>query len=122
MANALNSVVIIALMAVIVLFDCLVESKTLTGLTAWQILLVYFVMGVVSCLALRGGLVRRLLYLVIGTLLAFMLIELILGSDPAYPFVRFLFMLPVGGTLLLGAVGGFAIERVLKRGAAASPP
>lgn len=111
-----NAVTLVVLVTLIVLFDFLVESKALPALAAWEIVAVYFAMGIVSGLVLRGGIMLRLLYIAVSALVATIVVELILGSDPAYPFVRVLFMLPVGGVLLLGAVVGIAMERVLGHG------
>jgi hypothetical protein len=110
-----NAVTLIALTILVAAFDYLVESKILLALAAWEILGVYFVMGLISGLVLRGGIMQRLLYVAISALVATVVVELVLGSDPAYPFVRFLFMLPVAGVLLLGALVGIVVERVLSR-------
>ena len=115
MANVQNVVTLIALTILVAAFDHLVESKILAALAAWEILVIYFVMGVAAGLALRGGIMRRLIYVAISVLVATAILELVLGSDPAYPFVRFLFILPVGGLLLLGTIVGIVVERMLSR-------
>lgn len=110
-----NIVTLIALAALVSLVQWLSESYAQSTEASWAILLAYLVMGAISYLALRGNITRRVISIGIVAFVATVAVELIFGSDPAYPFIRFVYVIPLAAVLILGAVVGIPVERALKR-------
>jgi peptidoglycan/LPS O-acetylase OafA/YrhL len=115
MLEVRNIVTVVTLGALIVLVQWLSESYAQTTEASWVILLAYLVLGAVSYLALRGSITRRVVSIGIVAFVATVAVELIFGSDPAYPLIRFIYVIPLAAVLMIGAVVGIAVERALKR-------
>jgi hypothetical protein len=75
----------------------------------------YVIAGTISYLGVRGTLAHRFLLTAAVPVISVIIDELIRGSDPSYPYIRIIYLVPLILLFALGTLLGFLAERFWKR-------